>query len=119
MGFLSRTTPLPPLLTVRLGKGLIGDLEMDAILRDVQAKCFHQVGLIIPIPVIREERGLRNRYQLQINDRKSEPTEFDQETFDQTLVAQLAERAAELLTPDLVDYYLGKLAEQFPILVET
>src|SRR2546428_8805412 len=108
MGFLSRTTP-PPLLTVRLGKGLVGDWDMDGTLRDVQAKCFQQVGLIIPIPVIREERALRNRYQLLIKDRTGEPTEFDQQTFDETMVAQLRERAADLLIPELVDYYLAKL----------
>ena len=103
--YLAESSP-PPLDRASLSQEFV----------EMQSHLFDELGVIAPQIAIANGQSIRQTgFQLQINDEQL-PTEFGPAPVE-FVFAELRRRADQLLTPDLVEYYLTKLKTQFPALV--
>jgi flagellar biosynthesis component FlhA len=99
-----------------LGAGLENSREQFNGVRD---RLFEELGLIIPPIVVNAAHNLAgSSFQLHINGHSFDAVSTDTHTFQERLAKTLREQAAELLKPDLVKYYLMRVAASHPRLVE-
>jgi tetratricopeptide (TPR) repeat protein len=116
-----RLTPGITVLTLYLGKlrpRPPEDASLAQQFADLQKRLFHELGVIAPqITIVGSQSTNQIEFQLQINDELL-PTDSGP-TPVQFVAAELWRRADQLLTPDLVEYYLTRLRVNLPALVNT
>jgi len=112
-------TPDITALTLYLGESSPSPPDRAALsqeFRDMQSQLFDELGVIAPqIAIADGQLIIHIGFQLQINDEQL-PVQFGSAPV-QFVIDELRRRADQLLTPDLVEYYLTKLQTDFPALV--
>jgi flagellar biosynthesis component FlhA len=106
-------------LTLQVSPPLDADLEnYREQLGAIRDRMFDNFGLIIPPIVVQADQNLTgNSFQLLIDGRSFAPVSDDMQDFQENLLKILQQQAGQLLKPDLVNYYLMRLATSHPQLV--